>query len=273
MSLLGTTKLLLRRYRTFPKKLFGQNFMIEPSIFQCMVDYASLNQSDVVLDIGAGFGFFTRFLAANCKSVLAVESDAGLAKALRDQLKDSHNVKIIEGNVLKMQIPQFSKVVSIPPYTISSRLLMWLLSRNFNCAVLIFQKEFANRLVASIGSEDYGWLTVFAYYHVEVELLDAVSKKMFYPQPEVDSTVIRLKPRKLPPFKLKNKVFFKQMVKSLFTQRNKKVRNAILPFIKGRCAIVEEKIVQMVASIPFRDRRVRELAPEDFGALANALSN
>ena len=273
MNLLETTKFLLRRYRIFPKRLFGQNFVVEPAIFQRMIDYASLNQSDVVLDVGAGLGFFTRFLADNCKTVLAVESDAELVKALRDQLKDSPNVKIIEGSVLKVQIPQFNKMVSIPPYNISSRLLTWLFSKNFDCAVLIFQEEFANRLVASIGSEDYGWLMVFTYYHVEVELLDAVSRWMFYPQPEVDSIIIRLKPRKLAPFKLKNEVLFKQMVRSLFTQRNRKVRNAILPFMKGVRAIAAENVGELTAALPFRDKRVRELAPEDFGALANALSD
>ena len=273
MSLLERTKFLLRKYRIFPNKFLGQNFMVESSVLQSMVNYASLNQNDVVLDIGAGLGFLTRFLSNKCKSVLAVESDAQLVKILREQLKDLPSVKIIEGDVLKARIPQFNKVVSIPPYHISSRLLLWLFSKNFECAVLIFQKEFANRLVVSIGSEDYGWLTVFTYYHVEVELLDNVPKWMFYPQPEVDSIIIRLKPRKMPPFKLKNEVLFRQLVQSLFTQRNRKVRNAILPFMKGIPAIATEKTVKLTEAFPFGDKRVRELAPEDFGALANALSD
>ncbi|MDH5793789.1 MAG: methyltransferase, partial [Candidatus Bathyarchaeota archaeon] len=145
MSLLERTKFLLRKYRIFPNKLLGQNFMVESSILQSMVNYASLNQNDVILDIGAGLGFLTRFLSNKCKSVLAVESDAQLVKILREQLKDLPSVEIIEGDVLKARIPQFNKVVSIPPYHISSRLLLWLFSKNFDCAVLIFQKEFANR--------------------------------------------------------------------------------------------------------------------------------
>jgi len=271
MSLLERTKFLLRKYRIFPNKLLGQNFMVEPSILQSMVNYASLEQDDVALDIGAGLGFLTRFLSNKCKRVLAVESDAKLVKILREQLKDLLNVKIIEGDVLKACIPQFNEVVSIPPYNISSRLLLWLFTKNFECAVLVFQKEFADRLVASVGSEDYGWLTVFTYYHVEVELLDNVPKWMFYPQPEVDSIVIRLKLRKMPPFKLKNKVLFKPLVQSLFTRRNRKVRNAVLPFLKGMPAIVADNAVELVEAFPFCGKRVRELAPEDFGALANVL--
>jgi len=246
--------------------------MVEPSIFESMSTYASLNQNDVVLDIGAGFGFLTRFLAKKCRSVLAVESDARLVEALREQLKNSPNAKTIRGNVLKVLISDFNKVVSIPPYHISSPLLLWLSNKKFDCTVLVFQKEFAERVVASIGSEDYGWLSVLAYYHFEVELLDDVPKWMFYPQPKVDSIVVQLKPRK-PPFKLKNDVLFKQMVQSLFTQRNRKVRNAILPFLKGIRGFTTENTDELVEALPFHDRRVRKLAPEDFGALANAVSD
>jgi len=237
-----------------------------------MADYASLRRSDVVLDIGAGLGFLTRFLADKCKSVLAVESDSGLVRGLREQLKDAPNVKIVEGNVLKVQVSQFNKVVSIPPYHISSALLLWLFNRNFDRAVLIFQKEFANRLVASVGSEDYGWLTVFAYYHVELELLDEVPKWMFYPRPEVDSIIACLKPKKPSPFSLRNEALFKQLVQALFTQRNRKIRNAVLPFIKSIHTTIAENVVELADSLPFHDKRVRELAPEDFGALANALT-
>ena len=246
--------------------------MVESSIFQRMADYASLRRSDVVLDIGAGLGFLTRFLADKCKSVLAVESDSGLVRGLREQLKDAPNVKIVEGNVLKVQVSQFNKVVSIPPYNISSALLLWLFNRNFDRAVLIFQKEFANRLVASVGSEDYGWLTVFAYYHVELELLDEVPKWMFYPRPEVDSIIACLKPKKPSPFSLRNEALFKQLVQALFTQRNRKIRNAVLPFIKSMHTTITENVVELADSLPFHDKRVRELAPEDFGALANALT-
>jgi len=271
MSLSEKTKFLLRRYRIFPKKRLGQNFTVEPSIFQCMVDCASLGKGDVVLDVGAGLGFLTRFLAGRCKRVLAVESDSGLVKVLRELLQDVSNVEIIEGDVLRVPALQFNKVVSIPPYQISSPLLLWLFDRGFDCAVLVFQREFANRLAASVGDENYGWLTVVAYYYAEVELLDDVPKWMFYPQPEVNSVVVRLKPKKPSPFVLKSELLFRQLAQALFTERNRKVRNAVLHFLRRTQATVAGDVGEMASSVPFRDRRVRELAPEDFGALANAL--
>ena len=127
-----------------------------------------------------------------------------------------------------------------------------------------------NRLVAAIGSEDYGWLTVLTYYHMEVELLDVVPRWMFYPQPKVDSIILRLRPRK-PPFKLKNEKLFKRIAQSLFMQRNRKVRNALLSFMKGMRLIPTEKSDELAKVFPFHDKRVRELAPEDFGELANVI--
>jgi 16S rRNA (adenine1518-N6/adenine1519-N6)-dimethyltransferase len=148
---------------------------------------------------------------------------------------------------------------------------MWLFNRDFACAVLVFQKEFANRLVASVGTEDYGWLTVFAYYAAQVELLDAVPRWMFFPQPEVDSVIVRLKKREAAPFEVKDVALFRQMLRLVFTERNKKVSNAVVPFVRGVRGFSAEEAKKLVCELPFREKRVRALSPEDFGALANAL--
>ncbi|MEM3770218.1 MAG: 16S rRNA (adenine(1518)-N(6)/adenine(1519)-N(6))-dimethyltransferase RsmA [Candidatus Bathyarchaeia archaeon] len=272
MSLIEEAKLLLRKHRIFPKKRLGQHFMVEPLIFQLLADYVSLCQNDIVLDVGAGLGFLTRFLAERCGRVLAVELDNRLVKVLREQLKGLPNVKVIEGDVLKISLQEFNKVVSIPPYGISSTLVQWLFSKKLDCAVMIFQKEFAKRLVASIGNDDYCWLTVLAYYHFGVELLDDVPESFFYPQPEIDSVIVRLKPKSQPPFRLRDEALFTRLVQALFTQRNRKVRNAIKPFMMKERKVSEEA-TKVADSLPFHDRRVRELAPEDFGELANALAN
>lgn len=272
MSLIEEAKHLLRRHRIFPKKRLGQHFMVESIFFQKLADYASLGEKDVVLDIGAGLGFLTRFLAEKCAKVLAVELDSGLVKVLYEQLKGLSNVEVIEGDVLKKRIPPFNKVVSIPPYRISSALIGWLFSKKPECAVMVLQKEFAKRLVAPIGSEDYGWLAVASYYHFDVELLEVVTKCFFFPQPKIDSIIVRLKPRLFPPFRLKDEDFFVILVQTLFTQRNRKVRNAIQPLIKKKNGTFAE-YPRLADSLPFHDRRVRELAPEDFGELANAFIN
>lgn len=267
------TKQLLRTFRIVPNRLLGQNFMVEPSVFPRLSDYAAVGKGDAVLDAGAGFGFLTRFLAAKCKSVIAVEKDPHIAEVLREQLSGLANVTVIKGDLFKAALPEFNRVIAIPPYYLSSRLVMWLLERKVECAVLVLQREFANRLVAAAGSEAYGWLAVVACHDAQIELLDAVPKAMFYPQPEVDSVIVRLAPWKMVPFEVKDEAFFRRMVRCLFTQRNKKLGNALVPFIKSTFKVSKEEAKKRVCVVPFGERRVRELAPKDFGALANALKD
>ena len=225
-----------------------------------------------MLEVGAGLGFLTRSIASKCQKVMAVESDPRLIQVLRDQLENVSNIRIVEGNVLKIDVPPFSKVISIPPYHISSRLIEWLFKREFDRAVLVFQREFANHLVASVGSEDYSWLTVAVYYYLEVELLDKAPKRIFYPQPEVDSTIVLLRRKTQHPFPLKAEAAYVRLVQSLFRNRNKKIRNAALPFLKGICGLPGEEAVREADALPYSGKRARELAPEDFGALANAIN-
>jgi 16S rRNA (adenine1518-N6/adenine1519-N6)-dimethyltransferase len=268
---LEETKQLLRTHRISPNKLLGQNFMVEPSLYPKLCSYAALSKADVVLDAGAGFGWLTSFLADKCKAVVAVEKDPHVAMVLREQVKGLSNVAVVEGNVLKVALPEFNKVITIPPYYLSSLLVLWLLERKVDCAVLILQKEFANRLLAPIGSEEYGWLTIVTRQCAEVEVLDAVPKAMFYPQPEVDSVIVSLKPLSIPSFEVKDLVFFMRMMKWLFTQRNKKLGKAIVPFIRSSLKLSKQDAEKLALSLPFHERRVRELSPKDFGALANAL--
>jgi len=267
------TKRQLREHRIVPNRLLGQNFMVEPSFFPKLTDYASLGKADVVLDAGAGFGFLTSFLAGRCKAVVAVEKDPAVAEVLREQLRGVTNVTVIEGDVLKVAVPYFSKIVSIPPYYLSSRLVTWLLEQKIMCAVLILQREFADKLVATVGSEDYGWLTVVTCRSVEVELLDAVPKSTFYPQPEVDSVIVRLTPWRAVPFEVKDEAFFRRLVRWLFTQRNKKLSNALVPFIKSTLKLAKEDTEKLVYTLPFREKRVRELSPKAFGELADAFAS
>ncbi len=270
---LEETKRLLRTYRISPNKLLGQNFMVEPSLYPKLCVYAELDILDVVLDAGAGFGFLACFLAKSCREVIAVEKDRLVAAVLRDQIKGARNITIVEGDVLKATLPDFNKVIAIPPYYLSSHLILWFIERKIDCAVLILQKEFADRLVAPIGSEEYGWLTVVASQHGDAKLLDPVPKEKFYPQPEVDSVILSFKPWSKTPFEVKDAVFFKQMVKWLFTERNKKLGKALTPFLKSSLKLSKEEAEKLTLNLPFRDKRARELSPKNFGELANAIPN
>ncbi len=268
---LSETKSLLRDHQIFPNKLLGQNFMVDSSLYPKLAAHAALDSADVVLDSGAGFGFLTRFLANKCKAVVAVEKDPCIAEVLCQQLQGFSNVIVIIGDVLRVNIPPFTKAVAIPPYYLSSHLITWLLDRGFECAVLVLQEEFANRLVAAAGTDAYGWLTVVTCQYAEAKLLDEVPRWMFYPEPEVDSVVVRLDPWATPPFTVKDAAFFRRMVRWLFTERNKKLENAVTPFIRVERKVNKVDASKVAHALPRGDRRVRELSPKDFGAIADAL--
>ncbi len=267
------TKQLLRTFQITPNTLLGQNFMIEPTFYPKLAEYAGLSKSDVVLDAGAGFGFLARFLSDKCRGVVAAEKDPQIVEVLRQQVSGYSNVAVVEGDVLKSELPNFNKTIAAPPYYLSSKLVLFLLAHKVDCAVLIVQKEFADRLNAKVGTENYSWLTVTVYQKAHVELLDSVPKDMFFPQPEVDSVILRIKPWTTPPFTVKDEVFFAKMVKWLFTERNKKLSNALEPFIKSSLKLSKQEYKKIIQSSPFREMRPRELTPKNFGDLANAFTN
>ena len=269
INLLQRAKHLLRLYSLFPKKRLGQHFTVNSDMLQRLVSHASITKDDIVLEVGAGLGFLTQLLSSKCKKVISVEVDPKIVRILRKQLHSLQNVDLIEGDILTVSLPPFNKVVSAPPYSISSPLLFRLLERKFDWAVLILQKEFAERLAASVGSKDYGRLTVTIYYRADVELLDYVPRTMFYPQPDVDSMMVRLKPRGSP-FQVDDEDTFFELVRTLFTQRNKKVRNGLISFLRKR-EITGKEAVELADSTVYSAKRVRELAPEDLGILTNEL--
>ena len=271
MSLIQETRRILRAYGISPKKRLGQNFVVDAGLLDRMVSYAQIRGDEAVLEIGAGLGFLTRLLAERCRKVIAVELDPKLTRILRDHLSAFENITILQGDILKLPVPPFNKAVSSPPYSISSHIVYWLIERNFECDVLIFQKEFADRLVAQPDSEDYGSLTVFTYYRTNVDLLEPAPRSAFWPQPSVDSVIVRLKPKK-PPFQLKDERIFLELVRALFTQRNRKVRSAIKLFLK-KLKLSDGEIREWSEMIPLVNRRTRELTPEDFGVMANEVAD
>jgi 16S rRNA (adenine1518-N6/adenine1519-N6)-dimethyltransferase len=262
---------LIQNYGIVPNKLLGQNFLVASSIYPKLVQYASLDSNDKVLDVGAGFGFLSRFLAGRCKAVIAVEKDSQIAKVLRDQVRCLGNITLIEGDILKADIPTFNKVISFPPYYLSTQLIVWLLNRGFDSAVIIMQKEFADRLAACKGTREYSWLSVVVFQRTEVELLEGIPKEMFMPKPEIDSVIVRLKPWGLPPFTVRDPDFFEQMLRWLFTQRNKKLGNALIPFLRSRLKMTKADAEKKVYVLRFRDKRAMEMKPKDFGELSDEL--
>jgi 16S rRNA (adenine1518-N6/adenine1519-N6)-dimethyltransferase len=276
--MLKETREILKEHEAWLSRRMGQNQVIDPSFLKKMIDYANVTERDVVLEIGAGVGNLTLMLAGRARTVIAVEKDEKLVEILRKRLKGRTNVRLLQGDFLDMDLPEFNKIVSNLPYSISSEIMFRLLEFNFDLAVLMFQKEFAERLVAKPGSENYGRLTVNTYYRAEVELLEEVPPTAFFPQPKVSSAIVRLKPRK-PPFTVKEEKVFSDVVRALFQHRRQLVRNALLhsfsEIFPGKKMNKSEIRSFLNESLPRKllETRVVDLTPENFGEIANLITS
>ncbi|MDY6764157.1 MAG: 16S rRNA (adenine(1518)-N(6)/adenine(1519)-N(6))-dimethyltransferase RsmA, partial [Halobacteria archaeon] len=175
-----------------------------------------------VLEIGGGVGNLTSRLVERFAKVTVIEKDPELAGFLRSEFPGA---KVIEGDALEVKYPDFDICVSNLPYSVSSPLIYRLVLYRNEC-VLMVQREFAERMVAEPGTNDYGRMSVTSRYHADVEILEEVPRTAFEPQPEVESAVVRLTPRK-PHYRVEDEEFFMDFLRGVFTQRRKTLRNAI----------------------------------------------
>jgi len=242
------------------KKKIGQNFLINQEVVEREINYACPNRDDVILEIGPGTGIITKKLAEKAKQVIAIEIDTRLVEKLKENLPN--NVKLINADALKIDLdmlPAFNKIVSNLPFQISSPITFKLLNYPFTKAILIYQKDFAERMIAKKGSKKYSRLSVGINYKTHCRILETIPKEFFYPIPKVDSCIVELIPRKKPPFKVIDEKYFFKIVTILFSHRRKKIKNILFD---------KSKNLKNIGNI---DRRVEELSPKQIGNLCNFL--
>ena len=239
------------------QKMLGQNFLIDSNISKRIVDSAEVSEGEKVLEIGPGRGALTEILSSK-GNLIAIEKDKWLAVVLKQKFKGS--VEIVEGDILKWEVPPIDVIVANLPYSISSLILFRLFNYEWTRAVLMFQEEFANRLVAKPGSKIYGRLSVMANHFVSTKKLFKVSKTAFQPQPKIHSQVVKLIRRK-PDYTLNDFNTFKKVVKSIFTHRRKKIRNCI--------KITFPEID--VEKLKYMDLRAEILKPSEIAELSNSI--
>jgi 16S rRNA (adenine1518-N6/adenine1519-N6)-dimethyltransferase len=230
-------RLLLRGIK--PRKKWGQNFLTRPDIARRIVDAVPLTGDEVVLEIGPGAGALTGPLAQRARRVVAVEFDTGLVDLLREDLGEVARVEILQGDILDFDLDALCTrlgvakvtVVGNVPYSITTPILEWMIAARarIESAQILVQQEYAARLAAAAGAEDYGSLTVFARYYMRLEPLFHVPPSAFWPRPLVDSTVVRIRFRSEPPVEVPDEERLFTIVRAAFGQRRKTLANAIMP--------------------------------------------
>ena len=221
-----------------PKKRLGQHFLRDRGVIREIIDRAGFLQSDHVLEIGAGLGALTIPLAGRVRQVTAVEKDSQLTDTLGENLSRSGiaNVTLINEDILKLDLEEIRgrsekkiKAIGNLPYNISSPFLEKLLANRdiISRAVLMFQYEFARRLVSGPGGREYGGITVMIQYDAAVSPLLEVAKEAFYPMPKVGSMVLAIDMERPHPVRAKDEAEFRRVVKAAFSHRRKTVLNSL----------------------------------------------
>ena len=249
-----------------PSRGLGQNFLLDESVIHRQVELANLSNRDTVLEIGPGIGNLTEAILKTGARVVAIEQDADFVRFLRRRFGD--RISVIQADAVKAFLPKFNKVVSNLPYQISSPITFKLLEEGFEVAVLMLQLEFAERMVAKPGTSEYSRLSVGIYYRAACEILHKVPPHAFWPQPKVDSCIVRLVPKPAP-FQVRDKEMFAKVTQAIFSHRRKKIQNSLKvdPAVSG---LIEADVEKGLGLLPYSDRRPEELTPEMIGELSDA---
>ena len=223
------------------KKRLGQNFLVDKSAIETILDVSDINKDDIVVEIGPGLGFVTEQLVLLAKKVYAVELDEDMVNELSKINTD--NLEIIHKDILKTDLSRFGnniKVVANIPYYITSPILAHLLGevddlenknrKAISQVVLMVQYEVAKRLTANekSPSKEFGLLSILAQFWSDVEFVKKVPSRSFFPAPKVDSAIVKLTVKKEPLLKISNYSFFRKVVKGCFATRRKNIKNSLV---------------------------------------------
>jgi 16S rRNA (adenine1518-N6/adenine1519-N6)-dimethyltransferase len=256
----------------------GQNFLKDPFIVESIIETAELTKDDVVIEIGPGIGVMTDKIAQEAGHVFAVEIDRKLIPILEQTLSERDNVTLINEDVLKLDLEALRaahfpdkrpKIIANLPYYITTPIIMMFLESGFEfeSMTVMMQKEVAERIVSPPGKKSYGSLSVAVQYYTQSEKALQVPRSSFVPEPNVDSTVLLLKPHRAPIVDVADHAMFLRTIKAAFSTRRKTLLNALSnDFDKGT---VKEALAMAEIDPGLRGERLDIV---EFAKLANAFS-
>lgn len=262
--------------KPFAKKRFGQHFLTDKNLLKKIVRAASVKPGDRVLEIGPGRGALTEAILEAGAKVTAIEVDRDLAAYLKERFSADERIEILTIDALKASFTELSKerdcrfkIVSNLPYNISGPILAKFLDERaaFTLMVLMFQKEVAVRIASKPGTKEYGILSVISQAYADVKIEFHVSRHLFSPKPNVDSSVVSFKLLEAPRFPIEDEEFFKEVVRSAFGQRRKTLHNALKALGIG----IEDITKALTDTNIAPQRRGETLSVEEFGRLSNEL--
>ena len=274
---------VIQKYQFAFQKRFGQNFLIDAHVLEKIVSAAGITKDDCVLEIGPGIGTMTQYLAESAGQVIAVEIDTNLLPILADTLKDYSNVKVINQDILKVDINELVKeynngrpikVVANLPYYITTPIIMGLFESNVpidNITVMV-QKEVADRMQVGPGTKEYGALSLAVQYYAKPEIVAIVPPNCFMPRPNVGSAVIRLTRHKEVPVQVNDEKLMFKIIRASFNQRRKTLANGLnnAPDIHLSKEVIQESIEELGVPVTIRGEA---LTLQQFAQLSNIIGS
>lgn len=270
---------ILQKYDFLFQKKFGQNFLIDTHVLDKIISAAHVTKEDMVLEIGPGIGTMTQYLAEAAGKVIAVEIDRNLIPILEDTLSEYNNVRVINEDVLKLDLRKLAdeenggkaiKVVANLPYYITTPIIMGLFENHVSVEsiTVMVQKEVADRMQTGPGSKDYGALSLAVQYYAEPYIVANVPPNCFMPRPKVGSAVIRLTRHKEPPVEVKDEKLMFDIIRASFNQRRKTLANGLNNSDKITCSkeIITEAIEKLGKGPSVRGEA---LSLQEFASLSN----
>ena len=274
---------VLQKYNFVFQKKFGQNFLIDTHVLDKIIRAAEIGPDDCVLEIGPGIGTMTQYLACAAGKVVAVEIDRALIPILEDTLDGYENVKIINDDVLKVDIARLAeeenggkpiKVVANLPYYITTPIIMGLFENHVpvKSITVMVQKEVADRMQTGPGSKDYGALSLAVQYYAKPYIVANVPPNCFMPRPKVGSAVIRLERYENPPVQVKDEKQMFRIIRASFNQRRKTLANGLKnsPELDYTKEEIEKAILSLGKGASVRGEA---LTLEEFAALSDSLTS
>jgi len=265
---------LLSKYGLAPSKDRGQNFLTDRNVAGKVVDAVAPTTDEVVVEIGPGLGAITLGLAARSRHVVAIEYDSGVARAFHGEHGDVSGLTLVEGDALDLDPTSVAARYGVPgvviagnlPYNLTSPILRLIVDAGASVlrAVLMVQREVGERLTAEPGSPDYSALTAVLLFHAEVNALFRVGRNCFHPRPAVDSSVVRIVPRRPGNRRADPDVFY-DVVHAAFGKRRKMLRRALLDLMVDAGTTADA--VAEGAGVDLA-RRGETLSIEEFEAIA-----
>ena len=279
LSDIGTIKNILARHGFTFSKAMGQNFLINPSVCPRMAEQCGIVENTGVIEIGPGIGVLTCELAKRAKKVIAIELDKRLLPILDETLADFDNVKVINNDVMKINLKRLIDeefadmnvvVCANLPYYVTSPILMKPLEERLRISAItvMVQKEVAQRICAGAGNRNTGSISLAVNYYAEPEVLFHVKSGSFMPAPKVDSAVVKLNIRETPACEVPDENLFFKVIKAAFSQRRKTILNSL----SNNFSLSKDEILKVLnAAGVSPSSRAENLTLEDFARISRGM--